>query len=123
MKTTTRKPAPKSRPTRTYKIVEPATPECAVLTIRLTVAGESTTYDVTQGVMDDRFRVWLWRKVLTTLTATMAQKPYVTDVGGEFGDSCTCKGGKYHGHCKHIDGTRALIVAGKLPNIHEEAKS
>jgi hypothetical protein len=31
------------------------------------------------------------------------------------GDSCTCKGHTYGGYCKHVDGARALLKAGKLP--------
>jgi hypothetical protein len=29
-------------------------------------------------------------------------------------DSCDCKGHLRHGHCKHSDGIRALVKAGKL---------
>ena len=29
-------------------------------------------------------------------------------------DSCTCPGHTYHGHCKHVDGLKALRQAGKL---------
>ena len=28
--------------------------------------------------------------------------------------TCTCKGGTYHGHCKHIDALKTLREAGKL---------
>jgi hypothetical protein len=30
------------------------------------------------------------------------------------GDVCHCKGHARHGHCKHVDGLKALITAGKL---------
>jgi hypothetical protein len=30
------------------------------------------------------------------------------------GDTCTCKGATYHGHCKHISAIRALIASGRL---------
>jgi len=30
------------------------------------------------------------------------------------GDTCTCKGHTYGGYCKHVDGIRALVSAGKL---------
>jgi uncharacterized Zn finger protein len=29
--------------------------------------------------------------------------------------SCTCPGGTYAGHCKHVAALRALHTAGKLP--------
>jgi hypothetical protein len=28
--------------------------------------------------------------------------------------SCTCKGGTYHGHCKHVESIVALIRSGKI---------
>jgi hypothetical protein len=42
--------------------------------------------------------------------------------------SCTCKGNTYHGHCKHVEATLALLQSGRIqPNkpatVKPEAKS
>ncbi len=122
MATRTRKPAPKSRPARSVRVVEaPDANAPDVYTVRVDVAGEVDLYDVCRGVVADRYPVWMVRKQLGTLTETVAKEAYLVDVG-EFGTSCTCLAGKYRGTCRHIDFCRALVVAGKLPNIHEEVK-
>src|SRR5579883_1069958 len=40
--------------------------------------------------------------------------PYHVHFDAELGNSCDCKGFISHHHCKHRDGLRALIAAGKL---------
>jgi hypothetical protein len=40
--------------------------------------------------------------------------PYHVHFDDATGDSCDCKGFIAHRHCKHRDGLKALIVAGKL---------
>ncbi len=117
MKTATRKPArsKSSRPTRTVKVIEAMTAEIETLTVRVTEGDKVDLYDVTAGTVAGRYNVWLWRKVLGTVSATCAQTPYIVDVGNEFGPSCSCKGYQGWGHCRHVSATLALVANGKLP--------
>jgi hypothetical protein len=40
--------------------------------------------------------------------------PYHVHFDAETGDSCDCLGFLKHRHCKHCDGLKALLAAGKL---------
>lgn len=48
---------------------------------------------------------------------------YFVTVAHQVADCCcTCKGHRYHHHCKHVDAFRALIEAGRLPEIADESE-
>ena len=108
MATKTRK-----RPERSVKVTEVPDLEVSVWTVRVTCASDIDLYDVSPAVSPFG-PCWLVRK--RPEAGQMPQsEPYEVHLDGDFGDTCTCKGAKYYGHCRHQDFIRALIQAGKLP--------
>lgn len=120
MMTRTKKPArsKRPRPTRSVRIVEaPDANAPDVYTVSVTVAGETNTYDVCRGMVAIRYPVWLVKKTLGTLAATVAKEAYVVDISNDLGTSCTCPAGTHRGTCRHVDFVVALTAAGKLPAL------
>lgn len=123
MNATTTKPArtrkPRPRPERKIAVLrQPPTEVVDYYTVRITCGSDVGTYDLCPGRCGN---VPVWYVHELAADGTGAVEPYVvTLAGGEgFGDSCTCPGGKYHGHCKHADGLRCLTERGHLPRLPE----
>lgn len=115
----TRKSVKKPHPERKVRIVEVPSDEIDVWTVRVQIAGETTLYDVC-AAKTQTGPCWIVRKVLGSVEETIKQTPYVVVLDGDFGRSCTCKGCKYYGSCRHIDFLTALVEKGQLPDLWTE---
>lgn len=108
----TRKPRP--RPERKLRVIS-RRPNVETITVRVTVGDEVDYYDVQPGLVGGQ-PVWLVSKVDPVTLELRQDVPYWVDLG-DFGESCTCKGCSYRGHCKHIDFLRVLSARGELPAV------
>src|SRR6266496_2573618 len=105
--TKSRKPRQRRLHSRSIAVVSDPTPNGAVL-VKLTQDRTVSYY-------------WLTRVKADFGEAFTVEKDEDGSAGERYdvnlsatGDSCTCKGHTYGGYCKHVDGIRALVSAGKL---------
>ncbi len=102
-------------PERKVCILKMPTPERIVYSVLLTVAGETSLWEVEEGLVSQRFPVWLW----TQTQPLERQGPLTVDLG-VFGCFCSCRDHGTFGSCAHVEASQALTVAGRLPDLNKE---
>ena len=105
--TKSRKPRQRRPHARSIAVVAGPTPNGAVL-VKLTQDAEKFYYWVTRVKAD-------FGEGFTVEKEENGAAGESYDVNlQDGGETCTCKGHTYGGFCKHADGIRALVKAGKL---------
>jgi hypothetical protein len=118
----TRKPRTANRPTRSIQLLKRAA-DVLIYTVRITQDGEAYYYDLTPGTCaGGTAPCWIVQQIASPTSQQSLGKTYHVVLDSDFGSSCDCKGCSRWGRCKHLQGLQALTAAGKLPNIHAEAK-
>ncbi len=106
---------PPDCPDRKVCILKMPTPERTVYSVLLTVAGETSLWDVQQGLVNDLYPVWIW----TQTQPLERQGPLTVDLG-VFGCFCSCHDHGTFSSCAHVEASQALTEAGQLPDLNKE---
>jgi hypothetical protein len=99
-----RKPRPKPARSIRLKVKPSAQGRCGIVSIAV---GQDTTDYILNVIPAD------WGQGFELDNLDNAEL-YHVNLDGQGHDSCDCKGHLRHGHCKHSEGIRALVKAGKL---------
>ena len=105
---TTKTRKPKAKPERRITLEQPADNQGRNAIVQITVGKEVDHYFVSRIPSD--FGTGF---LVEQCNFDSKDKVYHVNLDGQR-STCDCPGHLHHGHCKHVDGTAALVRMGKL---------